>query len=327
MRRPLTIALLSFNRPDYLRRVVRSLAAQLVPGDEIFLFQDGGWNPFSGNRKAPEGAIDACVRVFTSRRRHQSIESRVFLSPINLSVAGNYRRAEQYIFEVLGRDAAVLLEDDLVLGPFYLDAIADLLAVAAEEPRIVYVSAYGDFWAPLREQRKLVDQLMPMHENWGAALTRASWLAQRPVRERYWELVKEADYSRRDEEAILALYRSMGYRCAASSQDASRWVACRAAGMVRLTTATCHAQYIGSVGEHAREDFYQRWRFGRAKLFPRPPVVRRPTDEQFDAWLGADAAAFAEGYIHSYQKPGAVAPLSRGGAEGRGEDVEPPGAT
>jgi len=324
VRRPLTIALLSFDRPDYLRKVVRSLVAQLIPGDEVLLFQDGGWNGFSGIRKASEDVIDACVGVFSSTCGDlQSVEHGVFRSPLNLGIAGNYRRAEQYVFEVLDRDAAVLLEDDLVLGPHYLGAIADLLGIAAEEPRIGYVSAYGDFWAPLSVQRKLADQLTPMHENWGAALTRTSWLAQRPVRELYWELVKDADYSQRDHEAILGLYEGMGYRCNVSSQDASRWVACRAAGMVRLMTATCHARYIGVVGEHAREDLYQRWRFGEAKLFPERPIVREPTDDQFDAWLGADAAAFADGYVHSYQKPGAVADLSRG----RSDDAQPPDAT
>ncbi len=134
MRRPLTIALLSFDRPDYLRQVVHSLVKQLVPGDEVFLFQDGGWNPFSGNRKASEGVIDACVRVFSSPSGDlKSIGRGVFRSPVNLSIAGNYRRAEQYIFEALGRDAAVLLEDDLVLGPHYLGAIADLLGIAESD--------------------------------------------------------------------------------------------------------------------------------------------------------------------------------------------------
>lgn len=305
-RRPLTIALLSFNRPHYLRRVVHSLFAQLIPGDEVFLFQDGGWNPFSGNCKAAEDALDACVNVFSiPHRKLLSVERRVFRSSTNLGIAGNYRRAEQYVFQSLGRDAAVLLEDDLVLGPHYLEAISDLLELAAEDPRIGYVSAYGDFWMPLDRQLTQADQLIPMHENWGAGLTRASWLGQKPIRERYWELVKDADYSLRDNETIRNFYRGLGYSCVISSQDASRWIACRAAGMVRLTTATCHAQYIGEVGEHFRPDLYKHWHFGRAKLFPERPVVRRASDKQFDEWLRADAAAFAEGYVHSYQKEGA----------------------
>ena len=306
-RRPLTIALLSFNRPHYLRLAVRSLFAQLVPGDQVLLFQDGGWNPFSGNRKASEDDLTACVRIFSSPgRKPRSGELSVFRSSTNLGVAGNYRRAEQYVFEFLGRDAAVLLEDDLVLGPNYLSAISDLLELAAGDRRIGYVSAYGDLWAPIERQRDYADQLIPMHENWGAGLTRASWLAQKPIRERYWELVKDADYSLRDDEAIREFYRSLGYNCAISSQDASRWIACRAAGMVRLMTATCHAQYIGEVGEHNRPEYFKHWRFGRAKFFPERPVVRRPSEKQFDEWLRADAAAFTEGYVHSYQREGAI---------------------
>ena len=308
MRKALTIALLSFNRPDYLRPVVRSLFAQLIAGDEVFLFQDGGWNPFSGTRKAQEEALDACVRFFVAEEvGAEAVERRVFRSPINLGVAGNYRRAEQYVFEALGREATVLLEDDLVLGPNYLAAISDLLELAKEEPRIGYISAYGDFWAPLGRQREQADKLIPMHENWGAGLTRASWLAQKPIRERYWELVKEADYSLRDHAAIVDFYRSLGYSCGASSQDASRWVACRAAGRVRLTTATCHANYIGETGEHARPDHYAHWRFGRAEIFPERPAIRRPSEEEFDEWLRDDAALFAEGYVHTYQRQGAIA--------------------
>ena len=143
-----------------------------------------------------------------------------------------------------------------------------------------------------------------MHENWGAALTRTSWLAQKPIRDQYWELVKDVDYSQRDNSAIRAFYASLGYRCEITSQDASRWIACRAAGLVRIMTKTCHARYVGVIGEHSNRDFYERWKFGRSTIFPKQPVVRRPSKRDIDTWLSADAAAFAEGYVHPYQKPG-----------------------
>jgi hypothetical protein len=127
-----------------------------------------------------------------------------------------------YIFEVLGRDAAVLLEDDPVLGPRYLEAIADLLPPAAEEAKIGYVSASGDLSASLRKQWKLVDQLIPMHETWGAALTRASWLAQRQVRERYWERVKEAELEPARSRGHPRPAPGMGCRRQITSQDAPR---------------------------------------------------------------------------------------------------------
>ena len=213
--------------------------------------------------RAQEDVIDLCVRNFTSpRATTASVDRRVFRSPVNLGIAGNYRRAENYIFEVLACQSALLLEDDLVLGPHYLTAVAGLLDIAAEETRIGYVSAYGDLWATLERQRAGVDRLMPMHENWGAALTRTSWLAQKPIREQYWEFVKDIDYSQRDNAAIRAFYASLGYRCEITSQDASRWIACRAAGLVRIMTKTCHARYVGVIGEHSTRDFYERWKFG-----------------------------------------------------------------
>ncbi len=311
-RKPLTIAVLSFNRPDYLRMVLHSLFRQVIPGDQVFLFQDGAWNPSSRTMRAQEDVIDLCVRNFTSpRATTASVDRRVFRSPVHLGIAGNYRRAENYIFEVLACQSALLLEDDLVLGPHYLTAVAGLLDIAAEETRIGYVSAYGDLWATLERQRAGVDRLMPMHENWGAALTRTSWLAQKPIREQYWEFVKDIDYSQRDNAAIRAFYASLGYRCEITSQDASRWIACRAAGLVRIMTKTCHARYVGVIGEHSTRDFYERWKFGESTTFPEPPVVRKPGKRDIDRWLRADAAAFADGYVHAYQKPSPRASRSR----------------
>ena len=50
--------------------------------------------------------------------RHDCVgrPARVFWLPVNLGIAGNYRRAKNYIFEVLVCQSALLLEDDLVLG-------------------------------------------------------------------------------------------------------------------------------------------------------------------------------------------------------------------
>jgi hypothetical protein len=221
---------------------------------------------------------------------------------MNLGIAGNYRRAESYVFEELDRQSAVLLEDDLVLGPHYLSSIAQLLVLANAEPRIGYVSAYGDFWASVEQQRKRKNQLAPMHENWGSALTKRSWLAQKPVRDRYWEFVKDIDYSSRDHEAIRTFYERLGYRCRASSQDASRWVACSVAGMTRITTATCHARYIGATGEHATPDYYERYRFADAQIFPEKPIISMPKKRVIEGWLRASRDNFTRGYVHSYQK-------------------------
>jgi hypothetical protein len=299
----LTIALLSFNRPDYLVQVLTSLAPQLRKGDEVFLFQDGGENRFSLRAHAREEDIDACVAAFGEIFAGDAPPCRaVFRSPENLGVAGNYRRAEAHVFDALKRDAALFLEDDLILGPHYLSTTARLLDLARDEPRIGYVAAYGDFWASLETQRFRRGVLVPMHENWGAALTRASWLAQRPLREAYWELVKDDDYTMRDDEAIRALYRARGLDCCYTSQDASRWVACCVAGLVRLTTAVCQARYIGATGVHSTPQDYERDRFADAQIYPDAPVILPPSPQQLDFWIAQSVRSFREGYRHIYKK-------------------------
>ncbi len=302
LRPPLTIALLSFNRPGYLAQVLRSLAPQLQKDDEVYLFQDGAENRFSQRAHARDDDIDACLSAFHDLVADGYPRRVAFRSAENLGIAGNYRRAEAHVFETLQRDAALFLEDDLVLGPHYLSMTARLLELAKEQPRIGYVAAYGDFWASLETQRFRRGALMPMHENWGAALTRASWLAQRPLRESYWDLVKERDYTMRDDEAIRALYRARGLDCPYTSQDASRWVACCVAGLVRLTTAICQARYIGERGVHSTPQQYAQYRFADAQIYPDAPVILTPSPSQLDFWIAQSVRGFRAGYRHSYKK-------------------------
>ena len=202
-RKPLTIALLSFDRPEYLHQVLQSLASQLQSDDQVFLFQDGGWSPKRASWKAKQETADLCSRLFRAYFPHSS----VFSSSDNLGIAGNYRRAEDYLFSALHSDAAVFLEDDLVLGSTYLDVIGQLLSFAEADDRIGYVSAYGDLWATIDEQRTARGVLKPMHENWGAAMTRTSWLKQKPIRDAYSKLIENVDYGNRDSAAIVARLR------------------------------------------------------------------------------------------------------------------------
>jgi GT2 family glycosyltransferase len=80
------IAILSFDRPDYLRAVLKSLFKQVSPHDRIILFQDGAHNTYSGRHKADPIKIDSCVRLF-----HRYFpRGEVHLSDENLGIAWNY---------------------------------------------------------------------------------------------------------------------------------------------------------------------------------------------------------------------------------------------
>jgi len=198
-RKALPIAILSFNRAQYLEQVLRSLRPQVSKRDRVILIQDGAKNPFSGRVKATPESIRQCVDLF----RDIIPWGTVLESPANLGIALNYERAETYVFETLQSQRALILEDDLVLSPDYIRVIHWLLRFAEKDRRIAYVSAYGNMWASLDDKRRRQGELLHMHENWGFAMTRQAWLDERPFRQQYLRLLDERDYSERDGSRIL----------------------------------------------------------------------------------------------------------------------------
>jgi hypothetical protein len=299
------IAILSFNRPHYLREVLSSLRIQVCEGDEIALMQDGAVNPWSGRVKASQESIEECINIFRSMIPWGT----VLQSSENISIALNYERAEKYFFETLRRPHVLILEDDLVLSPQYLRVTETLLELARLEKRIAYVSAYGNFWASLDEQRRRQTELQHMHENWGFAMTREAWLEERPFRERYLGLLEGRDYSERDSFRIRNFYWERGWNVSATSQDAARWVASVELGKVRLTTFACHARYIGEMGEHYRPQLYLSSGFDKTVMIDTPVAKPSlPAPEQIDLWLETERKRFRDGLGFVYGSDGHSAP-------------------
>jgi hypothetical protein len=283
------IAILSFDRPNYLQQLLASLRPQVNRRDEIILFQDGAWNAYSRRQKAKSRAIDACIRTF----RYFIPWGTIVASEHNLGIAENYERAEQHLFGKLKAAEGLFLEDDLVLSPNFLAVTQMLLDLAHRDPRIGYVSAYGNLWASKVEQLARRRELIHMHENWGFALTRAAWLAERPFRQEYLRLVQGRDYGERDHESILRFYRERGWHTGFTSQDAARWIGSLELGRVRITTFACHARYIGRRGVHWTEETYKRAELGSTRFYKgTPELPDPPTDAQIAEWLAIERSRF-----------------------------------
>ncbi len=294
------IAILSFDRPEYLREVLTSLRVQTDERDRITLFQDGAWNPYSARKKADPANIQACVELF----RRIFPWGEIAASEQNLGIAQNYERAELELFGRARAPCALFLEDDLVLSPNYLAVTRMLLELAQREKRIAYVSAYGDFWASREEQEKRRRELIHMHENWGFAMSREAWLEERPFRRQYLELLAGRDYTERDDARIRAFYRARRWTVNVTSQDCARWIASIELNKVRLTTVPCHARYIGRRGVHSTKQAYDRAGFAKTVIFDgQPETPRSPTPAEIDAWVdlerrrfGAEPSPFYRGH-------------------------------
>lgn len=285
MTEPTPIAVMSFNRPAYLRQVLASLAAQqgvAMQGRRVILFQDGARNAYSGRLAAEPAEIAACIAAF----REHFPQGEVMAAEANLGVAGNFLRAERHLFETLGAECGFFFEDDLVLAPRYLATLEALREALVERPEVGYFACYGNLAAGLADQLARPRQMRRMEHLWGFGLFRRHWRDLQPLLADYYALLRGRDYhpKSRPTAAILEHYRSRGIPLAVSSQDDVKKVLTYHLGRVALNTHLVSARYIGERGLHSTPQRYAAGGYG-ATVIPDLPRV------EFDI---PDAAAIAE---------------------------------
>lgn len=265
------IAVMSFNRPDLLAEVLGSLKTQTIKVEPstIHLFQDGA--PSKSNNELQMKCVDVFRSIFP--------EGNIHFSEVNLGVALNFERAETLFFDKLKTDYAIFFEDDLVLSPHYLAALDQMIQFALQDDRIAYVSAYGNHKAPLADQQARAGDTIPMGHKWGFALTRRQWLRQKPIIDKYLDIVRQRPYSGRDNQAIRALFESLGYTSPGTSQDAAKDVASLVLGTTKLNTFACFGKNVGAVGLHSNPEFYEKEGFGKTELLDREPQINRPSSD------------------------------------------------
>jgi hypothetical protein len=277
---------MSFNRPDFLTEVLKSLKRQTVGIDEsrIYLFQDGAQSRFAGI-PCNDLLQNECVRRF----RRIFPDGQVFQSAVNLGTALNFDRAERLFFETLEAECALFFEDDLVLAPYYLHALQQLIDFALYEPLVSYVAAYGDHMVPLEFQRSNAKKIIPMTHNWGFAITRRQWLRQRDIVQGYLSIVQESDYAQRDHRRIRDYFASFGFTCDSSSQDAAKGVAGLILGTKKVMCFPCYGHYIGQNGLHFTPEIYDQCGYAQTILFDQPPPqFDLPTRGQLVNWIDSE---------------------------------------
>jgi len=272
------IAVMAFNRADYLEQVVGSLMAQRgcdIERRSIFLFQDGAKSAFGHSIHATQESIDASIATFNRLAPGGTIMA----APANLGVALNFDRAERFFYEYLETPTAIFLEDDMVLSDRYIATLDQLVDDYRDDPRVGYLAAYGDHRLSLDEQRADPSQLAVMHHLWGFASFRRQWLSMRPWMQQYLRHVAEIDYRDRDHAAIEALFASWGFGCPATSQDAAKTMACILTGSVKVNTRVVLGRYIGEFGLHATATLFEERGYRRTTMFTDPLPKLEPLTE------------------------------------------------
>ncbi|WP_270938253.1 glycosyltransferase family 2 protein, partial [Falsiroseomonas oryzae] len=274
------IAVMSFNRPDYLRQVLESLAAQAdIAQREVFLFQDHWRNEHSGRVLGTAEEVEACIAAF----RDIFPRGHVLAAPANLGVAENFHRAETLFFRELKADCGYFFEDDLVLAPRYLATLDALRDATGPTGKVGYFACYGHLQADLAEQARRARLLRRIGHLWGFGLFRSHWEEMQPLMAEYYELVLGRDYKTRPHEEIQRRYRGRGILIGVTSQDDVKKAVTYALGRVGLNTHVASGRYIGAVGLHMNPKKFEASGFARTEWLDLPRV-------EFDL---PDAAGFA----------------------------------
>jgi hypothetical protein len=157
------IAFFAFNRPEHTRRALESLAANpLAAQSELFIFCDGP------RREDDYAAVDQVRQVAAASR---------WCGKVNvLSSDKNRGCAESIIYGVTKLCAdygrVIVIEDDLVLSPFFLDFMNSALVRYEHDEQVFEVSGYMFPVSLLGDNEA---GFLPFISSWGWATWRRAW--------------------------------------------------------------------------------------------------------------------------------------------------------
>jgi len=235
----LPVAIISFNRPQYLRQCIESLENQSDLKDvEFILFQDGWKNNISGKVLAKESKIRACESIFAKAKLPNKS---VYIHNHNVGVAINHQFAYETCFNDRGYEVMVLSEDDLIYSKDWLRCTKIMLRQFRYHPNIATVQASVYASCGLISDNEVnvhQDTVRTGKPNWlGFGIWREKWEIINSMYMQYYNMIKQYDYLNRDHLAIRRWYiENWQIRELMTSQDRAREWSCVKNGMARAYT-------------------------------------------------------------------------------------------
>lgn len=130
------IALFVYNRPEHTRQTLEALSRnRLADETPLFVFSDG---PKAGATAADRERI-AATRTLVCRRRW-TLSTTLVESDVNRGLADSIVNGVRRVLGEYGR--VIVLEDDIVTSPGFLEYMNGGLELYANEPRVMHLSGY-----------------------------------------------------------------------------------------------------------------------------------------------------------------------------------------
>lgn len=259
------IVLTAYNRPDYFEQVLDSLSPQCWDR-KVYCVVDGP------RLKDDIPLIEKSFQL--SREKIPHCES--VISRSNQGVARIMKYARELAFK--DDEFIILIEDDSVLQPHYIQQLDFLINKFKDDERIAMINCFGehhrskkthrysyinyshdrDDRLSLNIQEDNKDKLILMDHLWAYAIRRSSYESIYDILESYWKLLPQ-EYRFRPHGEILKLMSSIGAdpRKIVSSQDSCTSAAFAARGFIKVSTFTNNFNYIGEIGEHSNPENFK----------------------------------------------------------------------
>jgi len=249
------VGLIAFNRPGYFRRLLASLERQAEPENvDYHLFLDGAVNRFSGRQVADQRDVDKTRAAF---KRADLLNKQEHIQRQNVGVGINQFEAVEWMADHY--DHIALVEDDVVLTPYWLRLIRVLFGEMAERPDVFGFNVGFIRCCRKTDSESLLDDMIYGKPHWWAeCFTADNWRRIRPHFMEYYALIDGLDYGTRRADEIWALYKEKGWPHTATSQDGGKDMSVFAAGMTRAVCVVNRGLYIGRHGVHFTSEEYER---------------------------------------------------------------------
>jgi len=267
-------ALIGYDRPDYFKEVVTTLAANPEFHQyPLFVFLD----------KTPDSAT---TKAHLKVLRDLAIEpAAVIRRPLNFGCGRNIIDVRRQLFDHLGFDRIFVFEDDMMVTPEYMKVCENLMDWAEENyDNIGVVQAWDLCKHDMSYKKMNLDSVYATFNNlWGYLMTRKCWDRIKEYLFRYEDLFLNVEYGQRNHELIRKwLFHQINYFEGArvngihyptspqyldekeksltfpvSGQDGVTMSSIYLTGQVRLTTRVNRGYYIGEEGIHQTTERYK----------------------------------------------------------------------
>lgn len=263
----LGVALISFDRPDYLSQLILSLESQTsLQGVQFYLFQDGARNKFSKRLRGDQSLIDQCMEIF---KRSRLPSKDVFYHKDNVGIAINQFMAWEHVLQ--RHKYMLMIEDDQILSPHCLRLIKLMLRQFEFSEQVGSVRAPDRPHCQPEDNEKYLDAVCQAIGHWWVvALWRDRWERVKPLYMDYYKMVKDIDYQLRAHGDIREFYRAHGWTSRATSQDGGKEMAFWRAGYKHLAMVVNRSKTIGERGVHQSPGLFKKMGFDKIKLTDYP---------------------------------------------------------